>query len=100
MKANLVPLIKKSALEESIAEYDYLGKQIKALEAERNKLRESLIKSHFSNNPEYVDANGVVLAVYSEVERKGFDAKAFAEYDARTYAKFETSTKYMQLKVK
>jgi hypothetical protein len=93
-------LFKTNTLEQEIADYDYLGKQIKALEKERQAVKDSLINSYFAEHPEYFDVNGCLLASYEEIARSGINQKLLESEQPMIFEQYKIITKYMKFTVK
>ena len=93
-------LFKNKNLEQAIADYDYLGKQIKALEEERKDLKDSLVTSYFGENPIYRDANDCILATYDEKSRELIKGKELKLALPDVYIKYSYTSSWMELRVK
>jgi hypothetical protein len=96
----LKPILKSSQLEQAIADYDYLGKQIKALEDKRKALKESLVISYFGDQPVYHDINGCVLATYDERSRELVKGASLKIEMPDVYAKYMYVSTWMELRTK
>ena len=96
----LKPIIKSTQLEQAIADYDYLGKQIKVLEEQRKMLKESLVISYFSDQPIYRDVNGCILATYEEKSRELVKGKELKLAFPDVYAKYAYISTWMELRCK
>lgn len=87
-------------LEQAISDYDYIGKQIKALEAQREGIKKSLITAYFADQDEYFDINGCLLATYKEYAREGLNGKLIKIEQPIIYQQYLTITNYMRFEVK
>lgn len=96
----LKPITKASHIEQALSDYDYLGKQIKALEDQRKALKESLIISYFADQPIYHDCNGCVLATYDERSREFIKVKELKLALPDVYANYMYKTSWYELSVK
>ena len=96
----LRPIINFKDLEQSIVDYDYLGKQITALKDQRETLKDSLVLSYFNDQPEYRDCNGILLATYKEVSREYVKGSSLKLALPDVYEKYMYVTKFHELRVK
>lgn len=96
----LRPILKHTDLEQAIADYDYIGKQINALEERRKALKDSLVVSYFADQPEYRDCNGIVLATYKEITREDVNRKLLKAELPDIFGAYRVEIKYHELRVK
>ncbi len=87
-------------IEKAIYDYDYLGKQMKVLEEQREALKKQLVAAYFNDQPIYRDANGCVLATYQETMRSGLDKDKIEKELPEVYAQYLKVISYFQLRVK
>ena len=87
-------------IERALNDYDYIGKQIKALEAERAALRDDLVAAYFKDQAEYRDINGIVIATYKPVSREFIDGKTLKLTLPDVYTQYVKITTYNELRVK
>jgi predicted phage-related endonuclease len=87
-------------LEQAISDYDYLNKQIKALEKEKEAIKDNLVKSYFADQDEYFDINGCLLATYKEYAREGLNGKLIKVEQPVIYQQYLTITAYKRFEVK
>lgn len=97
---NVIPYKKAYDIEQAIADYDYLGKQIKALEEKRKALKDSLVVSYFNDQPEYRDCNGILLATYNEITREDVNRKLLKTELPDIFCAYRVEIKYKELRIK
>ena len=89
MKATkLVSIIKKSELDTKLSNYKEICESIKALESQKESLRNALIKSYFESNPTYTSKDKLIIASYMPQDRTCFDSKHFKEVNPALYDEF------------
>jgi len=99
-KPSLTVAIKKSDIESEIENYKELSIQIKALEAKKERLKASLVKSYFASNDEYINKDGVTLATYRSQIRQAFSTTDFKEAHPKLYEDFTKPQKLFVFLVK
>jgi DNA integrity scanning protein DisA with diadenylate cyclase activity len=92
----LVGLIKKSELETELARYEALNLQIKELTAQKDRLKNSLVKSYFEKNPTYKNKDGSLVATYLPQDRTCLSNQELKEAFPKIYEEFSyQQTVYM-----
>lgn len=98
-QTKLVGLIAKNNMDTSLTRYMEITDSIKALEAEKAKLKTALIKSYFESNAVYQNKDGSIVASYTAQVRHLFDNEKFKDAHSDMYEEFSYEQTVYYLKV-